>query len=159
MKLSRNHIIIIAIVLVVIILIIRAYVSGVRSGSNDSFSCRWLGLGCIGEPSNGSANPGQANVPDVPALEPTVEIIALSNRLSQYINEWVLFNVSYRCTAYRDALELDVAAFKSLANYFKNTNNNTLREAIQDTNYGCNNFIGTDPKERMLIRLDELNIP
>ena len=118
------------------------------------------GQGCSSDKDgyfNGSANPGQADVPDAPGATGTngnvaPAIIALSNRLSQYINDTCYLDCSLRCNAYKDSLELSNPDFIALANYFKNTNSNTLREAINSTWYGCDNFLGQDPKVGMLLR-------
>ena len=158
--LTKNYGLIIVVTLLVLTIIIAIYLKGRKDGGGG-FWCGVLGI-CDGSengPSNGSANPGSADVPDAGTVQANPNVVALSNRLSQYLNETVFLDTTFRCEAYVDALGLSDVNFIALGDYFKNTNNNTLRQAISATWYGCDNFLGTDPKNRMLARLDELNIP
>jgi len=84
---------------------------------------------------------------------------AIEARLYQYVNGWNLFLVDELCQAYTDALALNDNSFVSLANLYKNNRGITLREDINETYLGCDNFVGIDPKIGMFNRLDALNIP
>ncbi len=141
--------------LAVFIILIAVYIKGRRDASTQQpLICRVLGIGCYSEEVNDS------DKPDVPTTAPvTNNIEALATRLHDTLKEIAVIDTTQRCNAFMDALDLADNEFIALCNYYKNRFNQTLRNGINSTWWGCDGFGSNDAKNQILSRIDALNIP
>lgn len=103
-----------------------------------------------------------ADYPDTP-LPPgqsidTELVNVMVGRLKQVLSEWLL-DASSRCSAFEVYYNMPDAEFIAVANAYKNAYSRTIRQDMARTwQSGCSIFF-TQWDDRVLSRMNELNIP